>query len=174
MCPNTALTPRSSSGASKVLDSDFDPAHRLLRVLVRALRAGLSDRRHPEDHEKKRWDRASRCRSARPCTIRAVLAVVDGDALHRVRGVLSDVAEGHLAEEVDVPKRQPLREEGRAPQDAHDPRAAAARRSLALHRLRRVRKGLPDRGQTPVYVTNAGETRAKTNVSLLENTSYTS
>ena len=51
VCPNNALHPAFFEARRRGhLDADPHRAHRLLRALVRALRPGVPDRRHPEDH----------------------------------------------------------------------------------------------------------------------------
>ena len=60
-----------------------------------------------------------------------------GHRVHRLRGVVPDVAEGHL----------PRAGRGRRRPGADEDREAAVRRSEALHRLRRVRVRVPGQGQ---------------------------
>ena len=55
VCPNNALAPGLVRGRHRrLVDPDPDRAHRLLRELVRALRAGLPHRRDPEDHRERK------------------------------------------------------------------------------------------------------------------------
>ena len=85
-------------GHRGALDADPHRAHRLLRVLVRALRPGVPDRRDPEDHREGEDGHRAAARQDRHGVLRPrpLPALVDADAVHRVRGVLPDVAEGDL------------------------------------------------------------------------------
>ena len=66
-------------------------------------------------------------RDVRP---RALPALGDGHAVHRLRGVLPDLAQGDLGRRGRGPEaREPLRREGRAGQDDHD-QGAASRTSI--------------------------------------------
>jgi polyferredoxin len=80
------------------LDAHPHRAHRLLRALVRALRAGLPHRRHPEDHREGEARSRGAAREDRHGVLRprALPALVHADSLHRLRGVLPDFSQGHL------------------------------------------------------------------------------
>ena len=77
-------------------------------------------------------------------------------------------------EEVEAPgPRQQARPERRAARDEDGEAAAPARRPGALHRLRRLREGLPGAGSARrLRHERRREPRSKTNVILLENTNY--
>jgi NAD-dependent dihydropyrimidine dehydrogenase PreA subunit len=120
------------------VDAHPHPPHRLLRAHLRPLRPGVPHRRDPEDHrgaEARRPRAAHRAHQDRHGLLRPrpLPALVDGHPLHRVRRVLPDLAEGHLG---GGDRRA-------RPQRPHRARAAPPRRPAALHRLRRLREGLP-------------------------------
>jgi ferredoxin len=177
VCPNNALHPAffeagiegsgrpSSSPASATAST---PACSAARCAPRA-----PSRRSPKSRSSA--SARSRSRSARRSTTRGAACPGRWPPLHRVRRVLPDLAQGHLGRggrRAEAPARLPRERPGA--RDGDGARAAAPRRSVALHRLRRVREGLPRAGQPAVYVTSVGETRSKTNVILLENTNYNS
>ncbi len=101
--------------------------------------------REAEDGRRAEAD-LGRHRLVRP---RALPAVVDGDAVHRVRGVLPDVAQGHLGRRGRRSRSATASTARRAstPKMLMVDVQRPARRSVAVHRLRRVREGVPDRRQ---------------------------
>ena len=167
------------------VDADPHRAHRLLRAVVRAVRAGLPDGGHPEDH------RARQDRRARPQRRHAVGAAPAEDR-HRVlrsgppslpwamatpcivcEEFCPTSPKAIWVEEVTAPKREPTPEKnGESPvmtmvklQRPHvDP-------SLCIG-CGACEKVCPVQDQPAVYVTSVGESRSKTNVILLETTNY--
>ena len=158
------------------LDADPHRAHRLLRVLVRALRAGLPDRRHPEDHrEGEARASASRpSRSAPRSTTRG--AACRGRCRRRASCARSSARR--------LPRPSGSRRSTRRFATASRARTATPPAYKTVHLQRphvdpslcvgcgACEKVCPVQDQPAVYVTSVGETRSKTNVILLENTNY--
>ncbi len=146
---------RAASGVLRgrrrgALDADPHRAHRLLRVLVRALRAGVPDGRDPEDH------REGEDRHQGQPPIKIGTAFYDhGRCLPWSMQTPCIVCEEFCptspkaiwVEEVDAPVRDSKPgPDGEPPAIQDGAPAAPARRSVALHRLRRVREGVPGAG----------------------------
>ncbi len=111
-------------------------ASRLVRAVVHPLRRGLPHRGAGHrriscqtGHRRPRRG-AHRNRLRRP---RSLPALGHGDAVHRLRGDVPDLAQGDLARTHRGPR----------PRWTNDLRPAAPHRSRALHRLRSVREPLP-------------------------------
>ncbi len=83
----------------------------------------------------------------------------DGHRLHRLRGVVPDVAEGHLPRR----RRRAWTREG----NAKTVRRPARRRRSAASAAARASIACPVKDRPAVYVTSVGETRSKTNQFIL-------
>jgi hypothetical protein len=132
------------------MDAHPDATDWILRAQLRAVFGGVSDRGDLEDHSPGKGMGSGRWRcSCRGQTFstagaagngilrsRAMPAVGHGNQLHRVRGMVSGLAEGHL------PSGSRDCGRGRQQKDI----AAAAYRSQPLCRLRSVRVCLPVAG----------------------------
>ena len=148
------------------VDADPDPAHRLLRALA-ACSAARSARpaRSRRSPRSRRLGHRAEARSASAPLLRSgpLPALGDGDALHRLRRVLPDLAQGHLGRRGRGPeaRRASTAPKGEHAGDADGEGAAPARRPVALHRLRRLREGLPVVRTSPPSTSRASARRAR-------------
>ncbi|MCK7471554.1 MAG: hypothetical protein MZU95_12875 [Desulfomicrobium escambiense] len=139
------------------------PQDRLLRVLLLALHAGLPDRGHPKldrRGEEQGQDRASAWVNKSRC-----IPYVLRQALHRLRGALPGLAQGHQARrgrDRSSPDGTVARPEG------------PGRRHRALHGLRHLREQVPGHGPTrPSSSPASGRRGLATNRLLLDITGGT-
>ena len=175
--PEQRAAPRVLRGGGRGhVDAHPHRADRLLRVLVRPLRAGVPDGRHPEDH-REREDGAGRSRPSRS----ALRSTITGGAC---RGRCRRPASCAKSSARPRPRRSGSKRSTRPCARASPDPTARPRRYKTVHLQRphvdpwlcvgcgACEKVCPVQDQPAVYVTSVGETRSKTNVILLENTNY--